>query len=108
MFPVNRQRKGVKEAILHYRVLKTVTNPQTEQPITLLEVTPLTGRTHQIRVQLASRGFPLLGDRKYGGHGTGGISLACHRITLPPMDGQDQKTVVFQPSGTPWDWFAFA
>lgn len=105
VFPVKRMRGGVKEAILQYRVLKTATDPQTERPVALVEVTPLTGRTHQIRVQFASRGLPLLGDRKYGGHGSLGISLACHRITLPPMDGQDGKTVTYAPTGTPWDWF---
>jgi 23S rRNA pseudouridine1911/1915/1917 synthase len=34
--------------------------------LTWLELTPRTGRSHQIRVQLASRGFPIVGDRKYG------------------------------------------
>ena len=106
VFPVQRQRNGVKEAILQYRVLKTAVDPKTEKTVSLVEVTPLTGRTHQIRVQFASRGLPLLGDRKYGGHGACGISLACHRITLPPMDGHDEKTVIYQPVGEPWDWFA--
>ena len=34
---------------------------------TTLELRPLTGRSHQLRVQLGSRGLPILGDRKYGG-----------------------------------------
>ena len=106
VFPVKRQRNGVKEAILQYRVLKTAVVPENQKTVSLVEVAPLTGRTHQIRVQFASRGMPLLGDRKYGGHGSLGISLVCHRITLPPMDGHDEKTVVYQPVGEPWDWFA--
>jgi 23S rRNA pseudouridine1911/1915/1917 synthase len=47
-------------AILHYRVL------QRHSERTLLEITLETGRTHQIRVQCASRGHPLLGDELYG------------------------------------------
>jgi 23S rRNA pseudouridine1911/1915/1917 synthase len=47
-------------AILQYRVLRRVTNR------TLLQIELETGRTHQIRVQAASRGHPLLGDELYG------------------------------------------
>ena len=41
-----------------------------------------TGRTHQIRVQLSSRGFPIAGDAKYGG-GKGAMKLHCWRIATP-------------------------
>lgn len=60
VFVVNRKRNGVKEARLSYQVLKT------EKENSLVQVRLFTGRTHQIRVQFASRGFPLLGDHKYG------------------------------------------
>ena len=49
-----------QHAILHYRTLRALPNS------TLLEITLETGRTHQIRVQCASRGHPLLGDELYG------------------------------------------
>lgn len=49
-----------KIAILHYKVIAPLEGK------TLLEIRLETGRTHQIRVQCASRGFPLLGDELYG------------------------------------------
>lgn len=49
-------------AILHYRVVKKVSEPS---PSTLLEIRLETGRTHQIRIQCASRGHALLGDEMY-------------------------------------------
>ena len=52
--------KGVQEAILDYRVLNRTGE------LTKVEVHLHTGRTHQIRVQFASRGLPLVGERKYG------------------------------------------
>jgi len=54
-------RRGSKEARLTYRVLD-----EAENGSTLVCVRLHTGRTHQIRVQFASRGFPLIGDGKYG------------------------------------------
>ena len=51
---------GAKKAVLRYRVLKQ------EKGLQLVEIQLLTGRHHQIRVQMAGLGTPLLGDRKYG------------------------------------------
>ncbi len=51
---------GGRKAVLHYRTLAAAGWG------TLLEITLETGRTHQIRVQAASRGHPLLGDAQYG------------------------------------------
>ena len=59
VFVVQRERKGVKKARLTY-------NRLTGGDISLVQVRLYTGRSHQIRVQFASRGYPLVGDRKYG------------------------------------------
>ncbi len=57
-----------REAVLHYRTLWN--GPpglfKFDSPHTLLEITLETGRMHQVRVQAASRGHPLLGDEQYG------------------------------------------
>ncbi len=61
VFVVTRERKGVKKARLEYtRLSDDQTSPS------LVRIRLHTGRSHQIRVQFASRGFPLLGDGKYG------------------------------------------
>ena len=59
VFVVKKERKGVKKARLGYRVL-------TSGPDSLVRIRLHTGRSHQIRVQFASRGYPLAGDHKYG------------------------------------------
>ena len=69
-FVVKRERKGVKEAILHYSVERVCDGYST------LKIHLETGRTHQIRVQFASRGLPLCGDRRYGAPASSGKSLA--------------------------------
>ena len=63
-YVVKRERKGVKEARLRYEIVKTA---EVEgERLSLIKIRLLTGRTHQIRVQLASRKMPLVGDRRYG------------------------------------------
>lgn len=59
VFVVKRQRAGVKKARLEYRLLKS-------GETSLVRVRLHTGRSHQIRVQFSSRGYPLVGDHKYG------------------------------------------
>lgn len=59
VFVVKKERKGVKKASLEYTRL-TGSDPS------ILHIRLRTGRSHQIRVQFSSRGFPLVGDHKYG------------------------------------------
>ena len=59
VFVVKRQRTGVKAARLTYSCL-------TSGEKSLVRIRLYTGRSHQIRVQFSSRGFPLVGDHKYG------------------------------------------
>ena len=65
-YVVKRERKGVKQARLRYEVLQTIEHEG--ERLSLLKIQLLTGRTHQIRVQFASRKMPLVGDRRYGSH----------------------------------------
>lgn len=59
VFVVKRERRGVKKARLTFQRL-------THGDTCLVHIRLYTGRSHQIRVQFASRGFPLVGDHKYG------------------------------------------
>jgi 23S rRNA pseudouridine1911/1915/1917 synthase len=62
---------------------------------TLLEITPETGRSHQIRVQLAARGHPIYGDRKYGSSHTlrGAIALHAAELTFEHPTRREPVTV---------------
>lgn len=81
---VPAETPGAREARLKYRIIpfnSEIRNPKSafpalpplappddggERPRTLIEIELLTGRTHQIRVQLAARGWPIVGDFQYG------------------------------------------
>ena len=67
---------GALEARLSFRRLQVLGAG------TLLEIMLETGRKHQIRVQLAERGWPVLGDRKYDSHRTFGVGIALHARKL--------------------------
>lgn len=77
VFAVKKERKGVKYARLEFKRLKGG-----EQ--SLMHIRLHTGRSHQIRVQFSSRGFPLVGDHKYGSRDSATVPMlfSC-RITLP-------------------------
>jgi 23S rRNA pseudouridine1911/1915/1917 synthase len=69
-----------KVAELTYRLLSTFSAPEfSASPISLVEVDLLTGRMHQIRIQFASRGWPVVGDTLYGGP-----ALPEGRVPPPP------------------------
>ena len=59
VFVVKKERRGVKKARLEFERLR-------EGNESLVRIRLHTGRSHQIRVQFSSRGFPLVGDHKYG------------------------------------------
>ena len=91
-FVVDRERKGVKEASLEYRVLDRFDCPKR----TLVELELFTGRTHQIRVQFASRGLPLCGDRRYGAPAESGKILALASVLLEFYHPHTNEKMKFQ------------
>jgi len=67
---------GAKKAILRYRTLAR------ENGTSILDVELLTGRPHQIRVQLSSRGLPILGDMRYNPNAKPGTQIRLWAYTL--------------------------
>ena len=100
-YVVKRMRKGVREASLEY-----VTLGNTEE-LTLVRVRLHTGRTHQIRVQFASRGLPLSGDRKYGASDAPWpIALWSYRLSFAHPQTSEAMTFACPPPDTaPWTRF---
>lgn len=95
-YVVRRPRGGVKKAVLSYEILAEA------EGLSLARVRLQTGRTHQIRVQFASRGCPLAGDGKYGGKGSAPL-LWSYRLAFPdPRDGRMQ-TFEKSPENPPWE-----
>ena len=86
VFVVKKERKGVKKARLTYR---RITGGETS----LVRIRLYTGRSHQIRVQFSTRGYPLVGDHKYGSRDgkTAPMLFSC-ALTFP-MGG---KTMHFE------------
>ena len=96
----NAKTPGAKEAVLRYRTRGKIPGGA------WLEVELITGRKHQIRVQLASRGWPILGDAKYGSRQTfpQGIALHAQRLEFThPV----QKTPLVFTVPPPASWAGF-
>lgn len=71
------QEKGGKTAVTEYRILEQ------KGKYSLVQLRPVTGRTHQLRVHLGYAGAPIIGDRLYGGVPAQRLMLHARRISLP-------------------------
>lgn len=98
---VSSNHKQGKKSILEYKVLGMVEN------LSLLSVRLLTGRSHQIRVQLSSIGHPLYGDQKYGQNvNRPGQQIALWANTLEFAHPTKKEMVRFEsrpPKEYPWE-----
>lgn len=90
--------KGVQEAVLDYAVLNKA------QDMSRVKIHLRTGRTHQIRVQFASRGMPLVGERKYCMlEDPCEIALWSHKIGFThPGTGEWVTFTMEPPENEPW------
>ncbi|MBQ9761773.1 MAG: RluA family pseudouridine synthase [Oscillospiraceae bacterium] len=100
-YVVTERAKGVQEAILDYQTLGHADD------LTKVSIQLRTGRTHQIRAQFSSRGFPLVGDRKYSlNEDNCEIALWSHRLQFRhPVSGAWMEFSVEPPRAYPWDLF---
>ena len=101
-FVVNRMRKGVRDASLEYKVIGEADG------LSLLDILLHTGRTHQIRVQFASRKMPLIGDGRYGGGG-GKLALFAHTLEFLHPVTKEKLSFSAKPdiAELPWNKFEF-
>jgi 23S rRNA pseudouridine1911/1915/1917 synthase len=96
-------------AELSYRLLGTQPGEpklKRESGVSLLEVTPKTGRKHQIRVQLSHAGFPILGDRKYASKQTFSPGIALHSRRLVVDHPVSKMQIAFE-APPPRSWHRF-
>lgn len=100
MHVTTAQAAAAQRAELDYRVLKTVKHN------TLVELQLITGRKHQIRVQLADAFAPIVGDRKYGSRQSFplGIALHSHRLAF---EHPVRKVTVEIEAPLPLSWSGF-
>ena len=103
--PTDRKKMAIvhehgKPAVTHFRVLERFGD------YTLVECRLETGRTHQIRAQMAAAGHPLLGDGKYGSRQKGSIALqSCGLRFAHPDTGKPMAFSLPLPAAAPWKEF---
>lgn len=87
-------KENGQQAITDYRVLGT------QGALTWLELKPLTGRTHQLRVHCAGMGFPIVGDAIYGDRETArqqALCLHARQIEVPLHSKKPAVVAVAEP-----------
>lgn len=100
---VTKDTKGAKEAQLHWKLLQRYDSDDSDA-YSMVEIELFTGRHHQIRVQMAHAGFPLLGDVKYGSEqskrlseqvGVGNTALIADKLNFRhPQSGKKMEFTI--------------
>ncbi|RLD43000.1 MAG: RNA pseudouridine synthase [Bacteroidetes bacterium] len=102
-FAYPAEKKGSKEAVLKYRIISK------SKDYCLLEVNLMTGRHHQIRVQLSAIGCPIKGDLKYGfarSNKDASISLHARSVSfVHPVTKEPLTITARPPQDALWDYF---
>ena len=97
---VTEPGKDAQEAVLDYRILTKM------DELSKVRIRLHTGRTHQIRAQFSGRGFPLVGDKKYGLGETCNIALWSCRVAFHhPKTGEFMEFQKEPPAVYPWSEF---
>ena len=101
-YVVSAPARGVQEAVLRYETLGRA------EGLSLVRIELLTGRTHQIRCQFSSHGWPLVGDRKYSLlEDNCGIALWSNFLSFRhPASGERMQFSA--PPPAQWPWTAFS
>lgn len=97
---VSSKNKKAKKAELIYQ------NVETKNNLSLLRITLITGRPHQIRVQLSHQGYPVLNDKKYGTKSNGLLCLHASELSFEHPTLKKKITIqATPPSESPWNYF---
>ncbi|MDR3022381.1 MAG: RluA family pseudouridine synthase [Clostridiales bacterium] len=92
--------QGAKKCILDYKVLESV------ERYSFIEITLITGRSHQARVQLKSIGHPIVGDQRYGGATAPNLALWAYELKfVHPTTNKHMAFKVFPPQNKVWQTF---
>lgn len=94
--------EGAKEAVLRYNVLADA-----EKKVSLVDVDLITGRSHQIRVQMSTIGNPVFADVKYGSKHKGNLALWAYKLTFEHPTLKKTMTFISYPpeEELPWKFF---
>ena len=92
--------KSGKLAKLSYELLEY----NDKKDLSLVNVHLETGRHHQIRVQFASRGYPLLGDKRYGNDNYNELGLCAYKLSFTHPVTKELMEFIRFPKGTIWDF----